>query len=690
MTDRFVDLHVHSTCSDGTKTPSELVKLAQEKHLAAFALTDHDSVNGIAEAMEAAEGTGIEVIPGIEYSTEYEGHDIHIVGLYYDWQNPDFQKEVQVFTQERVRRNQKMCAKMAADGIPISYEALTAANPGSVITRANIARFLMEHHVVSSINEAFDRYIGDGCPYFIPREKISPEQAVRFTLQYHGIPILAHPFQYDLGGVPMTDYLPSEEPDEPSITPARTEKITVVTTGLDRLVRQLKAAGLVGIEAWYCRHTPLMREQVRALARRYQLLLSGGSDYHGANKPGLEMGTGYGPLAVPEELLIRMKHYLHHVTDHTKIFFCDFDGTLGTSAKTISPVTRKALDAFVARGKENLVPDASSGPNFILPEHADGNLFVLSSGRAMSDVKNLWKKLHLDYPDMYLSGYNGAELYSCSTGRTFMRKTIPLPTVRRVMDLAREYGLYCQTYDKDDIVVQSAEDAGVTAARELTEEERKAWAEGRLPMPLSPENPDSRGMLDPAVPPDGDVRCGATEMPPAPRDPAGTGQTAAAQAQTTSPHLQRETAYYTTYVKMPVRLERDVPGSLSEAPCKCLAIHLENPEDHRLEALRQRLHDEFGDELTLVKSNPYYLEIDAQNATKGFALEWFCRYLGIARKNSISAGDAANDIPMLRAAGTGIGMSNGAVETPGLAEAADIVTTADNDHDGLAPILNQL
>ena len=277
---RPVDLHTHSTKSDGTCTPAELVRIAQAKGLAAFALTDHDNADGIDEAMEAARGTEVEVIPGIELSTEYLGKDIHIVGLFYDYQSSDFRLQVREFADQRDLRNQKMCAKLAEDGYPITYAGLKARYPEANITRAHFGQYLLDQGAVSSISEAFDKLIGDDCPYFIPREKISPQKAVNFLRQFHGLPILAHPFQYELG-------------DE----------------GLEKLVRLLKAEGLVGIEAYYCKHTPVMTEQIKALAAKYDLLLSGGSDFHGDHKPGLEMGTGYGHLFVPEELLDKMKAY---------------------------------------------------------------------------------------------------------------------------------------------------------------------------------------------------------------------------------------------------------------------------------------------------------------------------------------------------------------------------------------------
>ena len=398
---KTVDLHTHSTRSDGTFTPTQLVRIAQKKRLSAFALTDHDTAIGIEEAMKAAAGTDVEVIPGIELSTKYLEKDVHIIGLFYDYKDPEFCRQVKEFSDARDLRNRKMCDMMCEAGLPIPYDELMADNPGAIVTRANMAKFLLKKGAISSLKEAFDKYIGDDCPFFVPREKITPKKAVEFLLRFHGIPVLAHPFQYKLG-------------DE----------------GLETLVAGLKEAGLMGIEAYYCKHTPEMTEKIRALARRYDLLLSGGSDFHGTNKPGLEMGTGYGRLAVPEACLTKMKHARFHVTDQTKIFFCDFDGTLATDKKTISSATRRALDDFTGRG----------------------NLFVLSSGRAMPDAQLLSDKLQLHYPNQFISAYNGAELYSCDEKATFFRETLPIPVVRDVMNLAKEHGLHCQTYDADAII----------------------------------------------------------------------------------------------------------------------------------------------------------------------------------------------------------------------------------------------
>lgn len=308
MKDR-IDLHVHSNCSDGTFSPRELVDYAMEKGLAAFALTDHDTVDGLDEAIaytahlrslqETALGGTIpsdeaekerirtatdtvpEVIPGIELSTEYQGADIHIVGLYIDHQDETFRKKLKEFVESRTNRNRKMCARLQQAGIPITYEELLTAYPDSVITRAHYARYMLEKGYVKSRQEAFDCYLGDHAPCFIPREKITPAQAVRLILQAKGAPVLAHPVLYH-----MSD--------------AR----------LDTLVRELKEAGLMGIEAIYSTYTPTDERQIRSLAAKYGLFISGGSDFHGANKPGVDLGVGYGRLFVPQTLLLEIHQTL--------------------------------------------------------------------------------------------------------------------------------------------------------------------------------------------------------------------------------------------------------------------------------------------------------------------------------------------------------------------------------------------
>lgn len=285
-----IDLHVHSNRSDGTLSPSQLVDYARAKDLKAFALTDHDTVDGLDEAisyaerlksaMQEGERDVPEVIPGIELSTEYLGRDVHIVGLYIDHHNVSFLTQLQDFLDSRMTRNRKMCALLQKVGIPVTYEDLLAEFPGAVITRAHYAKYMLNHGHVRSLKEAFERYVGDYSPCFVPREKITPAQAVRLILDAEGIPILAHPILYH-----MSD------------------------RQLDILAAELKKEGLMGLEAFYSTYSAAEERQIRSLAQKYDLLLSGGSDFHGANKPGLDLAVGYGKLFVPCSLLEEIQKY---------------------------------------------------------------------------------------------------------------------------------------------------------------------------------------------------------------------------------------------------------------------------------------------------------------------------------------------------------------------------------------------
>lgn len=289
----MVDLHVHSTCSDGTFTPEELVDYAIQKGLTAFALTDHDTVNGLDRAIRYAEelrqtqaaspsdapaSQVPEVIPGIELSTEYQGKDIHMVGLFIDYRQPEFAHYLEDFIRSRENRNEKMCALLREHDIDITYEALLAEFPGAVITRAHFARYLLSHGYIQSMKEAFDRYVGDHCPCFVPREKVTPAQAVELILGAGGVPVLAHPILYH-----MSD------------------------DRLDTLVAELKKIGLVGIEAIYSTYNTAEERQIRGLASKYDLKISGGSDFHGANKSKIDLGTGWGKLYVPDEVLENLR-----------------------------------------------------------------------------------------------------------------------------------------------------------------------------------------------------------------------------------------------------------------------------------------------------------------------------------------------------------------------------------------------
>ena len=281
-----IDLHTHSTKSDGTYTPTQLVQYAARKGLSAIALTDHDTIDGVGEAMQAAaalrpENTSEsisfpspEVIPGVELSTELDGKSIHIVGLFIDYKNRAFSDRLKEFLDSRFYRNQKMCRLLTEGGYPVSYEELEKMFADTVITRPHFARYLLSHGMISSIEEAFRKLIGDDCPYYVPREKITPHDAVRYLVKFGGVPILAHPLQYKLSD-----------------------------QDLDALVSSLKKEGLAGIEVYYPSHRPSDTAALSRIALKYGLLPSGGSDFHGENKKNLDLGTGYGHLYVPDTLL---------------------------------------------------------------------------------------------------------------------------------------------------------------------------------------------------------------------------------------------------------------------------------------------------------------------------------------------------------------------------------------------------
>lgn len=285
---KLIDLHSHSTCSDGTLTPRQLVAHAGKCGLAALALTDHDTTDGLAEAEKTAEKAGIELVPGIEFSTEYQSKSVHIVGLDINWRNPVFQERVRFYRRERLHRNQKIIDLMAADGIDISYEKMCHTFGDMVWTRANFGRYLVSLGYVRSVNEAFEKYLGSHCKYYVPREKVSPTEVIRLIRLAGGIPILAHPFQYRLE-------------DEQ----------------LRKMLRDLKSAGLIGMELYYSTHSPQYIEYLLPLLAEFDLAPSGGSDFHGANKPAISLGTGMDNLHIPYTLLenLRKKAQEEHINE---------------------------------------------------------------------------------------------------------------------------------------------------------------------------------------------------------------------------------------------------------------------------------------------------------------------------------------------------------------------------------------
>ncbi len=282
---QYIDLHVHTNCSDGTLTPEEVIACALKLNLRAIAITDHDTVAGISRAQEYLKqqpnASSLELIPGVEISAEYQGKDVHILGLYIDPTDPHLIQELSNALAERDARNEKMAALLREDGIDIHVKDLTFGVPNTVITRAHFARYLVEQHYVKNNSEAFDRYLNSDSKYYVPRTYMTPKDAIDLILKAGGIPVLAHPLLYKLD-----------------------------LKGIETLVSTLKSYGLVGIETIYSSNTGFDEGIVRRFANRHHLLITGGSDFHGTNKPAISLGTGRGNLRIPESLLTPLKEYL--------------------------------------------------------------------------------------------------------------------------------------------------------------------------------------------------------------------------------------------------------------------------------------------------------------------------------------------------------------------------------------------
>lgn len=270
----YIDLHVHSNASDGTLSPSQVVKEAKKAGLSAIALTDHDTTAGIEEAVHAGETLGIRVIPGVELSCVYQGKEIHILGLFVNYQDASFVRELNQLLSVRRWRNEEMLRRFQADNFDITMEDLMAGNPDTVITRAHFARALKEKGYASSMADAFQTYLQYGGKYCLKKELITPEHAMKVLTDNHAFPALAHPVQYKLEW-----------------------------EALDTLIASLTKLGLMGLEVYHSSQSPAQSRTLRSIARKYSLLPTGGSDFHGSNKLDISIGTGRGGLHISHLLL---------------------------------------------------------------------------------------------------------------------------------------------------------------------------------------------------------------------------------------------------------------------------------------------------------------------------------------------------------------------------------------------------
>jgi predicted metal-dependent phosphoesterase TrpH len=269
------DLHIHSTASDGKLTPVDIVLEAARRGLSFIALADHDSIDGIASAQATARAfPGLKVIPGVEISTDVPEGEVHVLGYFIDYTDPEFNAALDRFKNSRLKRGQRMVAKLEKLGINIDWQRVMEIAGGSTIGRPHIAQAMLEKGYVTSFKEAFSEYLGHNRPAYVERDKMTPKEAVELIIKAEGLPVLAHPLTL---------------PDPEAMT------------------AELKGGGLVGLEVYYDGYTTKKISRLLALAGRYELVVTGGSDYHGLDPTETAIGDVDLPLEAVEKLIALAK-----------------------------------------------------------------------------------------------------------------------------------------------------------------------------------------------------------------------------------------------------------------------------------------------------------------------------------------------------------------------------------------------
>lgn len=275
----YVDLHLHTTASDGVMTPSAIVRYAKGKGLQAIAITDHDTIEGLEEGLLEGERIGFEVIAGIEISADHSPGSMHLLGYFLDIHHPLLKGKLDYLQKARAERNPKIIQNLNRLGVRISYEEVVKASGGGQVGRPHFAQVLMEKGYARTFQEAFDRFLKKGAPAYVDKLRFKSKEAISFIREAAGIPVLAHPK-------------------------------TVATNGsssFEKIIRELIEEGLKGIEVFYPEHTPPEVAQFKAMAERYGLLMTGGTDYHGIAKEALDIGVGRGEMKLPYAIVEALK-----------------------------------------------------------------------------------------------------------------------------------------------------------------------------------------------------------------------------------------------------------------------------------------------------------------------------------------------------------------------------------------------
>jgi len=275
----MIDLHAHTSCSDGSLTPRQLVALATEVGLSAVAITDHDSVEGVDEGLAAGAEYGVEVVPGVEIPLEFERFTLDMLGYFLCGTPTDeFRARLERLRRERDDRNAQILAKLSELGFPLEAAELAEAADGEAVGRPHIGEAMRRRGYVDSITEAFERFLRRGAPAFVDRRRLGLSEAVSLICSSGGVPVIAHP------GIIRTD-----------------------ASGLERLVREAVRLGAGGLECHYPLHDAGTLERCLALAAKYGLVATGGSDFHGAMKPESRLGHGYAGEPIPDSVLAELK-----------------------------------------------------------------------------------------------------------------------------------------------------------------------------------------------------------------------------------------------------------------------------------------------------------------------------------------------------------------------------------------------
>jgi predicted metal-dependent phosphoesterase TrpH len=272
-----VDLHVHTYFSDGLLSPEEVVKKALGMELKAVSITDHDSVEGVFPAIRAAEGTALEIVPGIEISASMKAREVHILGYFIDWKDEDLVKALDVMREKRIERLRKMVQLLQGKGMDISAEEVMATSPKGTIGRLQLARVMINKGLAKDMRTAFDRYIGNGRPCHVGHEYLDYKKAIRMIREAGGVPVLAHPG----------------------------------TMGDDEDIPLYVEAGLRGLEAYHTKHWPATANRYAEMASKYDLLITGGSDCHGTWEENMLMGT----VGVGYETVEKLREEARNIRD---------------------------------------------------------------------------------------------------------------------------------------------------------------------------------------------------------------------------------------------------------------------------------------------------------------------------------------------------------------------------------------